>query len=215
MSLPYFILGLALAFLALRSLTVAAHETDQYTLPVGREFADLGPHFSRVVYAAIVEAVDGTNAAIKRSLRRAGRHETSRLQSAEVISGEVWLQLFAAFPVNESLDGGLDSQRMHAHYPGLITVYRPEQSIYEDPLLMLDVTKLVRTFARACTVNVNGTLFGTDKIIHFINLGHIYHSSYLGARKQGLRRVGGRLAGGAGLRRRRSSCYPRTGCSAR
>lgn len=184
---PGFILGLALAFLALRSLTVAAHETDQYTLPVGREFADLGPHFSRVVHGAIVEAVGGTNAAIKRSLGRAGpTSETSRLQSAEVISGEVWLQLYAAFPFNESLDAGLASQRMHAHYPGLITVYRPEQSIYEDPLLMLDVTKIVRTLARACTVNVDGTLFGTDKIIHFINLGQIYHSTYLGAMKQGL-----------------------------
>ena len=154
---------------------------------MGREFADLGPHFSRVVYAAIVEAVDGTNAAIKRSLRPTGpTHETVRLQSAEVISGEVWLQLFAAFPFNESLDAGLDSARVHARYPGLITVYRPEQSIYEDPLLMLDVTKLVRTLARACTVNVNGNLFGTDKIIHFLNLGHIYYSGYLSARKQGL-----------------------------
>ena len=179
--------GLALALLALWSLTAFAHETDQYTLPVGREFADLGAHFSRVVYGALVEAVDGTNAAIKRSLRGArSTDETSRLQSAEVISGELWLQLFAAFPFNESLDASLASQRMRAQYPGLITVYRPEQYIYEDPLLILDVTKLVRTFARADTVNVDGRLFGTDKVIHFIHLGHIYHSTYLGARKQGL-----------------------------
>lgn len=43
-------MGLTLALLALWSLTAFAHETDQYTLPVGREFADLGPHFSRVVH---------------------------------------------------------------------------------------------------------------------------------------------------------------------
>ena len=178
-------LGLALALLALWSLTAFAHETDQYTLPVGREFADLGPHFSRVVYGAIVEAVDGTNAAIKRS-STGPTDETSRLQSAEVISGEVWLQLFAAFPFNESLDAGLASERMHGRYPGLITAYRSEQSIYEDPVLMLDVTKVVRAFAHTCTVNVDGKLFGTDKIIHFIHLGHIYHSTYLNARKQGL-----------------------------
>jgi hypothetical protein len=33
---------------AVAPLTVAAHETDQYKLPLGREFADLGAHFSRV-----------------------------------------------------------------------------------------------------------------------------------------------------------------------
>jgi len=185
--LPLVLLGFAFTCLPLRSIAVFAHETDQYTLPVGREFADLGPHLSRVVHSAIVEAVNGTNAAIKRSRRDTGpTNETARLQSVEVISGEVWLQLFAAFPVNESLDAGLASERMHARYPGLITAYRSEQSIYEDPLLMLDITKVVRTFARACTVNVDGKLFGTDKIIHFLNLGHIYHSTYLSARKQGL-----------------------------
>ena len=179
-------LGLTLTLLAFRSSAVFPHETDQYTLPVGREFADLGPHLSRVVHGAIVEAVNGTNARIRRSLRDAApKSETARLQSEEVISGEVWLQLFTAFPVNESLDAGLASQRMHALYPGLITAYRPEQSIYEDPVLMLDITKVVRTLARACTVNAGGNLIGTDKIIHFLNLGHIYHSTYLSARKRG------------------------------
>ncbi len=183
----YLVMGLTLALLALGSLTAVAHETDQYTLPVGREFAELGPHFSRVFYNAVVEAVNSTNASINRSLRNGGTTgETLQLQSAEAIAGEVWLRLFSAFPFNESLDGGLASTRVHSRYPGLITVYRPEQSIYEDPVLMLDVTKLVRTFARACTVNVDGTLFGTDKIIHFINLGRIYHSAYLSAKQHGL-----------------------------
>jgi hypothetical protein len=78
----------------------AAHETDQYTLPVGREFADLGPHFSRVVHGALVTAVDRTNKAIKLSLDRDDRptDRTARLQSADFIASEVWGQLFAAFP---------------------------------------------------------------------------------------------------------------------
>ncbi len=180
-------MGLALAFLALQSSAAVAHETDQYTLPVGREFADLGPHFSRVVHAAIVEAVNGTNATIKRSLRdNRSADETARLQSAELIANEVWLHLYLAFPTNELLDGGLVSERVRARYPGLITAYRPEHYIYDDPLLALDVTKLVRALFRADTVSADGKLFGTDKIIHFINLGRIYHSSYLSARKQGV-----------------------------
>jgi len=179
-------IGWAVAFFVLAPSTVSAHETDQYTLPVGREFADLGPHFSAAVYEAIVQAVDRTNAAIKRSLRQGNQpKETDRLQSAEMIAGEVWMQLFARFPFNETLDGELVSERFRARYPGMITAYRPELSIYEDPVLMLDITKVVRSFARACTVNVDGNLFGTDKIIHFINLGHIYHSAFLEALKHG------------------------------
>ena len=182
---------LALVLVALLSSVAPAHETDQYTLPVGRDFADLGPHLTRVVHGAIVDAVSDTNAAIKRSLReeptiRDSRRTdaTSPLQSADYIAGKVWLQLFAAFPMNETLDNGLVG--MHARYPGLITAYRPEQSIYDDPVLVLDVTKLVRLFFRADTVNADGKLFGTDKIIHFLHLGRIYHSSYLSARAQGL-----------------------------
>ena len=181
----------ALVLVALLSSIAPAHETDQYTLPVGRELADLGPHLTRVVHGAIVDAVSETNAAIKRSLVEApairdGRRTdaTSPLQSADYIAGKLWLQLFAAFPMNETLDSGLAG--MHARYPGLITAYRPEQSIYDDPLLVLDITKWVRLFFRADTVNADGKLFGTDKIIHFLHLGRIYHSSYLSARAQGL-----------------------------
>ena len=61
--------GLALALLALQPCAAVAHETDQYTLPVGREFADLGPHFSRVVHACDRRRSELANAAIKRSLR--------------------------------------------------------------------------------------------------------------------------------------------------
>ena len=176
-----------LVLLILQPLTVAAHETDQYTLPVGREFADLGPYFSRIVHDAVVEAMNTTNAAIKRSLHE-GRatNRTLRLQSADSISGEVYGKLFAAFPTNETLDANLSREPLRARYPGLIVRYAPEQSIYDDPLLLLDLTKLIRVLFRASTVSTDGKLFGTDKIIHFINVGRILYSGYLTARKQGL-----------------------------
>jgi len=78
------------------------------------------------------------------------------------------------------------TDRVRSRYPGLITAYRPEQWIYDDPLLVLDVTKIVRSTFRACTVSADGKLFGTDKIIHFVHLGRIYHSKYLSARKHGV-----------------------------
>jgi ankyrin repeat protein len=182
--------GLALAVLALWSLAAFSHETDQYTVPVGREFADLGPRLSRTVYGALLDAVNGTNAAIHRSVRDAHPDETARLQSSDAIAGEVWLQLFLAFPFNESLDGSLASEQTRAHFPGLITAYRPEQSIYDDPVMLLDVTKLTRAITRARTISVGGTLIGTDKIIHFIHLGRIYHSTYLSALRRGSSEAG-------------------------
>jgi len=180
--------AIGFALLVWQPLPVAAHETDQYTLPVGRAFADLGPHLSRIVYGAVVEAVDKTNTAIKLSLDWDGRptQRTASLQSADFIAGETWRQLFAAFPTVELLDNGLAGERFRAEYPGLVVVYAPEQSIYDDPLLMVDLTKLVRLLFRAGTVNADGTLFGTDKIVHFIHMGRIYHVAYEAARQKGL-----------------------------
>lgn len=177
----------ALCALALAALGASAHETDQSTLPLGRQFADLRVPLSRTVHDAIVTATDKTNAAIRASLR-AGQPNahTAQLQSDDGIAAAVWAQMFAAFPTNEGLDIILADASMRARYPGLVTAYRPEQFIYDDPLLLIDLTKVVRTVFRSSTINVDGTLFGTDKIIHFVHLGRIYHSSYLAARKRGV-----------------------------
>jgi hypothetical protein len=103
----------------LQPLTVPAHETDQYTLPVGREFADLGPDLARMVHDAVVEAMNTINPATKRSLYESrATTRTLRLQSADSISSEVWRQLFGAFPTNESLDTNLSRASLGARYPG-------------------------------------------------------------------------------------------------
>lgn len=180
-------MALAVALLALRPLSAAAHETDQYTLPLGRAFADLRFHFSRVTYDAIADATAFTNAKIRNSLRNGQpTAETEQLQSADFISHEVWANLFAAITTNEGLDAELIDDAMRARYPGLILAYKPDQYLYDDPLLVIDLTKFVRTFFRGDTVNVGGTLFGTDKFLHFIHLGAIYHTTYLEARREGL-----------------------------
>ncbi len=166
---------------------VAAHESEQYTLPAGREFADLGPYLSRIVYRAVVDTANATNAAIRTAIE-AGQpqREIDRLQSVDTISTEAWRQLFVALPTNELLDVGLLHADIRSQYPGLVTMHRPVESIYDDPLLVIDLSKPVRTFFRAGTINVGGTMIGTDKIIHFINIGQIYHGKYLTRRARGL-----------------------------
>lgn len=174
--------GLLLAVLALRAPVACAHETDQYSLPVGREFADLRVYFSRTAYAAIAEAVNETNAAIRDSNSSI---DTQRLQSPDAIAAKVWERLLTDFAINEVIDGTLASDAVRSRYPGLVVAYRPEHSIYDHPLLVVDVTKFVRTFFRISTVGVNGTLFGTDKLVHFLHLGHIYFTTYRDARVGG------------------------------
>jgi len=166
---------------------VAAHESEQYTLPAGRDFADLGPLLSRSFYAAIRDAVADTNTAIDAVLAAGDRPgQLQALQSADHIAGQVWARIFVTYPANETLDLGLISNATRARYPGLVTMYRPVDSIYDDPLLMLDVSKPVRALFRAGTISAGGVLFGTDKIIHFINVGRIYHARYLDAVAEGL-----------------------------
>jgi len=164
----------------MRAPAVCASETDQYTLPVGRAFADLRVYFSRTVHAAVVEAVDETNAAIRDS-----SIDTQHLQSPDAIAAKVWERLYIGFSINEAIDGALASESVRSRYPGLIVGYRPEHHIYDHPLLVIDLTKFVRTFFRSSTVNVNGTLFGTDKLVHFVHLGHMYYTTYRDARVSG------------------------------
>ncbi len=179
------------AVLATASMAFAspalAHESEQYTLPAGRDFADLGPYFTRIMYDAVVGATAETNAAIEQAVGAGSSpSKLEALQSAEYIAGKVWDHIFIAIPMNELLDATLITESVQSQYPGLVTMYRPIISIYDDPLLVIDLTKAVRTFFRSGTVSAGGTVFGTDKIIHFINIGRIYHGKYETRIKRGL-----------------------------
>lgn len=179
--------SLAAGLLLAAGTAAHAHESEQYTLPAGRDFADLGPLLSHRVLSAIRGAVADTNAAIDQALEsNASSWQLQNLQSADYVAAQVWGRLFATFPANELLDLGLISATTRAMYPGLVTMYRPVESIYDDPWLLIDLSKPVRALFRAGTVSAGGVLFGTDKIIHFINLGRIYHSRYLDALGRGL-----------------------------
>lgn len=179
--------ALTVGLCAAVALPARGHESEQYTLPAGRDFADLGPHFSRHFAAALHQAVADINTAIDAAQAAGDRPaQVQALQSADRVAAQVWARIFVAYPTNELLDLGLLAADIRAQYPGLVTSYRPVESIYDDPLLMLDLSKPVRAFFRAGTVSAGGVLFGTDKIIHFINVGRIYHVRYLVAVEQGL-----------------------------
>jgi hypothetical protein len=157
----------------------AAHESEQYSLPIGRDFADLGPYLTQIVHGAIVDAVAQTNDAIAEAIANGEPpRKIEELRSGVHIASKVWEFIFVAIPANELLDLALASEPVKARYPGLVTMYRPPMSIYDDALLVVDLTKAVRTFFRAGSISAGGVLFGTDKLVHFINIGRIYHAKY-------------------------------------
>jgi hypothetical protein len=148
----------------------------------GQRFADLGPHLSCIVHDAIVELQPPMP--IERSLRTDVRPSELRLCSPRFVAGRFGAAVRSVTTNEVSTVNYEPAQPYPLSGPGY--GYRPEQSIHDDPLLLLDITKLVRTLFRAGTVSVDGKAFGTDKIIHFIHLGHIYYSTYQSARRQGL-----------------------------
>jgi hypothetical protein len=155
-----------------------AHESDPYSLPAGRDFADLGPYLSEIVDHAVRAAVVRTNAQIDAALSGERPGTASELQTPDHIASMVWAELFRAIPTNELLDGTLLSPALRDRYPGLVTLHWPVPSIYDEPLLLVDLSKFVRTFFRAGTASVAGTVIGTDKVVHFINVGRLYHAKY-------------------------------------
>ncbi len=160
------------AVLACASLTCTApalsHESEQYTLPAGRDFADLGPYFTRIIYDAVLGATAEANAAIEQAVRDGSSpSKLEELQSADAIAGKVWEHVFLAIPTNELLDATLITEPVQSQYPGLVTMYRPTVSIYDVPLLVIELTKAVRTFFLSGTVSEGGTVFGKVKLIDF------------------------------------------------
>ena len=57
--------AIALSLMVMRAPLARAHETDQFTPPAGREFADIGDELTKTAYTAIDKGVNKINAKIK------------------------------------------------------------------------------------------------------------------------------------------------------
>ncbi len=176
------LLGLLVA-----GVPAVAHETDQYSVPTGRAYADLRFEFSRELYDLLDLAVERTNARITATLDEVGQatEATARFHRPEHVARAVW----AAFPLRvmyvEFTEAWLRSPEMRERYPGLLTIYAPPSWIYAHWALVIDPTKLPRQ-VRCSTIMVNGVHFGTDKLMHLVHLGHFYYDTYALARRAGM-----------------------------
>jgi ankyrin repeat protein len=176
--------------IVLALLTCAAgtrgHETDQYSVPTGQQFADLRFWFSEYMYDKIAGAVDATNQKIARTLRNGQPSAaTAKAQSHDELAWTLLLEFPPVINYVETLEGQLRSSKMRSRYPGLVVSYQPAAWIYHHPMLLLDPTKLLR-LGRTSTMMVNGSYFGTDKVVHFVHMGYLYFRAYRTSLAKGL-----------------------------
>ena len=179
-------LGVFLVIAILAESAASAHETDQYSVPLGREFADLRLYFSEVFHDRIVSAVEKTNARIEHSLRHGDSPEaTAQLQSPDTIAWALLLECPPVMNYVETLEFRLRTPELRNRYPGLVVAHQPFFWIYHHWALLLDFTKPVR-LARTSTIMIDGTYLGTDKIVHFVHMGYLYFAEYRRAKSQEL-----------------------------
>lgn len=165
---------------------VSAHETDQYSLPLDREFADLGPQFSRWIHRVIERAVDKTNARIKQAIDdKRPASEIEALHSPDEIAKAVNKEFPWAMDVIEGLDRLVLSEKMKQRYPGQVVGYKePLTNIYQGAHLPIDPRQLFRVWL-GCTMKVYDVYLGSDKIGHFTDMGMNYYRDYRKALRDG------------------------------
>lgn len=182
--------------------TCLAHEVDQFTVPVGREFADLGGYYNEYFITAIEEGVRRTNRRINLALGGDGSrfdnpnpkygsgvlrtydtgtsgYTLAYLYSDEAVARFVRKSIPDAVTLIEGLERELYKPEITDNYPGKVVAYKATDSecIYAKAHLPVDPRSLFRLWRSSSTM-AYGTYLGTDKIGHFVDMGYHYYSVY-------------------------------------
>ncbi len=168
------------------------HEPDQFTVPVGKEFADLGSFWNEMLYEAVHQSVENVNAKIRQAQRipvtEVRQFRLAELQSPDTMAWEVRSRFSPSLWAIEDLEIGLRIGKERGRHPGQIIAYRSSLlgSIYSHVPLPPDPRQVNRMlFLRCSTIKVHGTYLGTDKIAHFMGMGHLYYKGYRRAIRAG------------------------------
>ena len=163
-----------------------AHESDQFTLPAGRPFADLGDYLNRWAYETIRRGVDQTNARIRAAVENdASQQRLNAVQSPGTVTVAVTRSFPNAFKVIEDLNWMAQSRAMQRRYPGALVGYKRQfTNAYQNVHFILDPRQLFRIWHSA-TIKAYGTYLGTDKIGHFTDMGRHYYHAYAEAKQRG------------------------------
>ncbi|MHC4414972.1 MAG: ankyrin repeat domain-containing protein [Planctomycetota bacterium] len=181
--------GLALLGALVVGLRATAHETDQFTVPAGKMFADIGDDLTVLYHDKIEQAVKKANDKIRRA-QEAGRDPSylTYLRDPETLTNTVYYELDSAFYAIESCESMVHSSCARKRFPGRVVGYRESiRNIYQHVHFFLDPRQFWRLWD-ASTMKVYGTYMGPDKLGHFNDMGYLYYAAYRRALEKGLSR---------------------------
>src|SRR4051812_13083612 len=118
---PSLLLALALSVAFTRSTN--AHETDQYTMPVGREFADLGPYLTKYFYNIIEKGVEKQNKRIRQTASFGGKEARDARTPDDLVS-TVNAQFPIALALIDEFDRLSTGKSMALANPGKVVGYK-------------------------------------------------------------------------------------------
>lgn len=180
--------ALAAAALLAASAPAPANETDQFTLPFGATFVDLGDYLGAVHCRALEQVVDELNAMIEDAERisneRAREERLAELRSPAVVADRLRWKFKPGFLEQADIESALRSRAARERFPDGVIAYRTWGWIYAYTHLPIDPRRLVLLY-QSSTIKAAGVYFGTDKIAHFHDLGHLYFKQYLLERRRG------------------------------
>lgn len=191
---PAIVLAIAAATVfSPRHSLVNGHETDQFSVPVGKELVDLGELWNRLLFEALRQSVDSANAEIEaaeeipisevRSLRLAS------LQSPDHIAHKFRSQFPLGLLMIDDFERKLRREQERRELEDKLLLYRStgDRAIYERGPVLPDPRILTRSFLlRSSTLKIHGCCLGSDKLGHFIEWGHLYYLKYRVARRLGV-----------------------------
>jgi len=176
-----------LATLALAHVA-SADETDNFYLPLDPDFADLGGFLEAIHTRAIEESVRLVNNRIERALNLKDPAKRARVLAqchapdllAEVVVGQFGSRLTETMRIEQALQ---DSWAQRS-FPEKMVIHS-DISMNLQGRAALD-PRAVLMFFQAGTIKAFGVYFGTDKILHFHQVGYGYFTRYRSLRQGGL-----------------------------
>jgi hypothetical protein len=177
--LGWLAVGVLLAWLTL-GFCASADETDNFYLPRGADFADLGDFLEAIHTKAVEEAVGVVNNRIERALNlkdAAARERALALWHApDALTEAVVAQFGNRFTETIRIEHALGNSGVGQYFPDKVVIHS-DISMNLRGHVALDPRALFKLY-QAGTIKANGVYFGTDKLLHFHQLGYRYSTRY-------------------------------------
>ena len=168
------------AVVSLTVFPVRGDETDNFYLPADVEFADLGALLESLHTAAVTKGVAEMNSKVDRALKIknpvARERILAQVQSPQALAAAVAHQFGDPLTETTRVDAMLRRIESRGLFPGQ-RVGHEDRSMNFSAHAFYD-PRAVLNLLQGSTIKVFGVHFGTDKLLHFHQVGHRYYARY-------------------------------------